>query len=85
MRPMINPKFLDELSQKVLDALPQGLDHLGNDLRANLRLALSSALKDMDLVSREEFDVQAAVLARTREKLAGLEETVAALEQSTSA
>ena len=51
------------------------------DVEKNARALFSSALARLDLVTREEFDVQAKVLARTREKLAGLEARLAELEQ----
>ena len=77
---MINPKTLDEISKHIDDALPEGLVQLRQDVKQNLRAGLEAALSRADLVTREEFDVQAAVLARTREKLTALEETVARLE-----
>ncbi len=77
---MIDPKSLDALVARVADGLPAGFGQVHEDLRNNLHAALSAALARMDLVSREEFDVQSAVLARTREKLAALEAKVAELE-----
>ncbi|MFZ0254321.1 MAG: accessory factor UbiK family protein [Gammaproteobacteria bacterium] len=78
---MLNPKFIDELTRKIVDTLPEGIAQLQNDIRKNIRAAVASAFERMDLVTRQEFDVQAGVLARTREKLSALEEKVAALEQ----
>ncbi|MGC1955122.1 MAG: accessory factor UbiK family protein [Gammaproteobacteria bacterium] len=78
---MLNPKFIDELTRKIVDTLPEGIAQLQNDIRKNIRAAVSSAFERMDLVTRQEFDVQAGVLARTREKLSALEAKVAALEQ----
>lgn len=72
---------LDELARRVIEALPAGVEEIGQDLRANLRSALGAALERMNLVTREEFDVQQAVLARTRDKLESLERTVAGLEE----
>jgi BMFP domain-containing protein YqiC len=77
---MIDPKSLDALVARVADGLPAGFGQVHEDLRNNLHAALSAALARMDLVSREEFDVQSAVLARTREKLTALEAKVAELE-----
>jgi hypothetical protein len=77
---MIDPKSLDALVSRVADSLPAGFGQLHEDLRNNLHATLSVALARMDLVSREEFDVQSAVLARTREKLTALEVKVAELE-----
>ncbi len=78
----MNPKILDEISRKFIQALPEGMDKLPEELRKNLRSALTAALARVDLVTRDEFDVQSAVLARTREKLAVLEDTVKSLEQA---
>lgn len=77
---MIDPKSLDTLVARVAEGLPAGFGQVHEDLRNNLHAALSAALARMDLVSREEFDVQSAVLARTREKLTALEAKVAELE-----
>ncbi len=78
---MIDPKHLDDLARKVAGSLPSGLQVLKEDIERNLRAALEAALAKMDLVTREEFDVQSAVLARTREKLQRLEAQVAELER----
>ena len=82
---MIDPKILDEITRTLYGSLPRGLDQLQKDTKENVRAALSSALARMDLVTREEFDVQAGVLGRTREKLSQLEKKVIALEQALSA
>lgn len=71
--------FLDDLQQRVtelLEATPAA------DLQKNLKALLSQQFARLDLVTREEFDVQAQVLARTRQKLQALEERVAALERA---
>jgi BMFP domain-containing protein YqiC len=78
---MIDPKLFDDLSRRVADSMPRGFQVLQDDLQRNLRAALESALGKMNLVTREEFEVQQAVLARTREKLKALEERLAALEK----
>lgn len=76
--PTMNAKFIDELNARVVSFLQQTpVAEVGQ----NLKVLLSSSLTKLDLVSREEFDVQAQVLARTREKLAGLEARVAELER----
>tara|TARA_Y100001934_G_scaffold160139_1_gene191206 strand:- start:88 stop:360 length:273 start_codon:yes stop_codon:yes gene_type:complete len=79
---MIDPKTLDDICKRILNALPPGLEQLTEDARKNARSAMSAALARADLVTREEFDVQSAVLARTREKLEALEQTVTALESA---
>ena len=76
---------LDELARRVIEALPAGMEEIGQDLRTNLKSVLGAALERLDLVTREEFDVQQAVLARTRDKLERLERTVAGLEEKLEA
>ena len=78
---MLDPKHLDDLAQRLSGSLPKGLQALQQDINRNLRASLEGGLAKLDLVTREEFDVQAAVLARTREKLEKLEALVAELEQ----
>ena len=75
-----DPDRLDELVRRVVDVLPEGVGTLEREVRSTLRSVLGTALERMDLVSREEFDVQQAVLERTRDKLESLERTVAELE-----
>ena len=77
---MIDPKVLDDLARRLADAMPAGLRDLQQDVEKNIRAALSSAFTKLDLVTREEFEVQSAVLARTRAKIDALEKQVAALE-----
>jgi len=77
---MIEPRALDDLARRIGALLPPGLDRVPADLRENLKALVSASLDRMDVVTREEFDVQAAVLARTREKLEALERRVSALE-----
>ena len=71
---------LDEIMRRVIEALPAGAKELEREFRSTLRSALGAALERMELVSREEFDLQQAVLERTREKLERLERTVTELE-----
>ena len=75
-----DPERLDELVRRVVDVLPEGVGTLEREVRSTLRSVLGATLERMDLVSREEFDVQQAVLERTRDKLESLERTVAELE-----
>lgn len=76
----MDPRFIDDLARKLSAAVPQGLTEMRRDLEDNFKAVLQSALARMDLVTRQEFDVQAGVLRRTREKLEALEAKVAALE-----
>ncbi len=78
---MINPKLFDDLSRRIVEGMPKNLQILQDDLERNLRMTLESTLRQMNLVSRDEFEIQQAVLMRTREKLAALEKRVAELEQ----
>ena len=78
---MIDPKILDDISSRVSNSLPQGLQALQSDLQHNLRTGLESALSKLNLVTREEFEVQQAVLMRTRTKVEALEKQVAELEK----
>ena len=71
---------LDELARQLAEAVPQGLKAVGDDLEKNFKTLLQSGIERLDLVSREEFDVQVAVLARTRAKLEALEARLAELE-----
>ncbi|WP_295586499.1 accessory factor UbiK family protein [uncultured Lamprocystis sp.] len=82
---MLDPKQLDDLVQRLSSALPKGIQTLQEDLGRNLRTSLEAGLTRLDLVTREEFDVQSAVLARTREKLTQLEAQVAELERAVGA
>ncbi len=76
---MLNPEQLDQLSRRIANALP-GAGGLGKDFKSTLRALLESNLAQLDLVSRQEFDVQSAVLQRTRAKLEQLNARVATLE-----
>jgi len=78
---MLDIKTLDELTEKFMSAMPEGLKLMKNDLKKQVRQGLLSAFSKMELVTREEFDVQSAVLARTRQKLETLEQQLAELEQ----
>lgn len=78
---MIDPKLIDELASRLSSSLPSGIQALQADVMKNMRASLESGLAKLDLVTREEFEVQSAVLARTREKLSRLEAQVKALEK----
>jgi len=74
------PQF-DSFFKQVTNALPKSFFNLHQDLEKNLRVAVDSALHKMNLVTREEFEVQSAVLERSRSRLEALEKQVAALEE----
>lgn len=77
---MINNSTIESLAEKITSSLPVGGKALADDLKKNLRVGLSSTLERMDLVTREEFDIQAELLVRTRARLEQLEQKVADLE-----
>jgi ubiquinone biosynthesis accessory factor UbiK len=75
---------VNDLNARLMAAIPVGLAGVRHDLDNVFRGILQGGIEKMNLVSREEFDVQRAVLARTREKLAALEARIAELEQQLS-
>ncbi|MDQ1310407.1 MAG: ubiquinone biosynthesis accessory factor UbiK [Pseudomonadota bacterium] len=75
-----DPRLIDDLARRLAGSVPESVMALRRDLEQNFKGVLQSQLAKLDLVTREEFDVQAAVLKRTREKLAALEQRLAALE-----
>ena len=77
---MIDLNPIDDLARRLSNLVPPGLREGRDELQQNFRSVLQSGLAKLDLVTREEFEVQRAVLLRTREKLEALERTVAALE-----
>lgn len=78
---MLNPKKIEEIIQQVQNNLPQGIKDIGNDVESKLKQVLQAQLSKLDVVTREEFDVQTQVLLRTREKLTALEARIDALLQ----
>lgn len=81
---VFDPKSLDELARKLADSVPPGLTALKQDLEQNFKAVLQSGLARLDLVTRQEFDIQAGVLRRSRERLEELEKRLAALEKRKS-
>ncbi len=79
-----DPKFFDDLSRSIADSVPADLAALGADAQRNIKAALQATFAKLDLVTREEFDVQSQVLARTRARLTELEQHVAELEKALS-
>ena len=74
---MLNAKILEDLSAKLSEAANSSP---AKDIEKNMRALLAQGFTKLDLVTREEFDVQSQVLARTREKLTALEVRIAELE-----
>jgi BMFP domain-containing protein YqiC len=71
---------IDELARRLVESVPQGLRSVKDDLEKNFQSVLRAGLGKLDLVTREEFEVQEAVLARTRQKLDALEERLISIE-----
>ena len=77
---MLEIKSVDELARRLHELVPPGVRDASGDLHKHLRTTLQAGLGKLDLVTREEFDVQRAVLLRTREKLELLERMIELLE-----
>ena len=76
-----DPRLIDDLARRLAGSVPESVMALRRDLEQNFKGVLQSQLAQLDLVTREEFDVQATVLKRTGEKLAALEQRLAELEK----
>jgi BMFP domain-containing protein YqiC len=79
---MIDIKTIDEMARKLASMMPTTLLQMQDDMRKNLRAALEGIFQELDLVTREEYNVQVALLARNRERLQALEARVEQLEQA---
>ena len=79
---MIDLNHIDALARRLSELVPPGLRESREELQATFKGALQAGLAKLDLVTREEFDVQRAVLARTRDKLAALERQLAELAEA---
>ncbi|MEN9916853.1 MAG: hypothetical protein RLY40_785 [Pseudomonadota bacterium] len=77
---MFDTKFIDDTVKRLSESLPPGLNKFKKDLEKNFRAILQSMLTKLDLVTRDEFDVQKKVLTKTRSKLNVLEKQIAYLE-----
>lgn len=75
-----DPGLIDDLARRLAGSVPESVAALRRDLEQNFKGVLAGGLAKLDLVTREEFDVQAAVLKRTRAKLTALEKRLAELE-----
>jgi BMFP domain-containing protein YqiC len=76
----INSNGLDDLAKRLADSVPESLRAFGRDLESNFKAVLQAQLAKLDLVTRQDFDVQAEILERTREKLTTLEARLKDLE-----
>ncbi|GFZ86768.1 hypothetical protein GCM10011408_01580 [Dyella caseinilytica] len=80
MPTMMGRQDIDQIALRLVSLVPPGLADAHKDLRANFRDILAQGLRHLELVTREEFDVQTQVLARTRARVEELERRVAELE-----
>jgi|ACQI01.1.fsa_nt_gi BMFP domain-containing protein YqiC len=79
---MLNPKNIETIAKKIMEAIPQEIGKIPEDTKSQIKSAITSSFASMDLVTREEFDIQLAVLAKTRMKLEALEKKLIELEKS---
>lgn len=77
---MLDPKKLEELAKQISEAVPPGVRNMAEGAESRIKQVLQSQLSKLDLVSREEFDIQSQVLIRTREKLDAMEARLTELE-----
>jgi BMFP domain-containing protein YqiC len=76
----MNSSGLDDLARRLADSVPESVRAFGRDLEGNFKAVLQAQLSKLDLVSRQEFDVQAALLARTQTQLIAMEARLKDLE-----
>jgi len=79
---LMNNESIENIASKLAEAVPEGLRSVRDDLESNFRSVLRASLAKLDLVTREEFEVQEAVLAKTRQKLEALEARLEEIEES---
>ena len=77
---VIEPKMFEDIAQKLGAVLPDGLQAVQRDVEKNFKAILQNSFAKMDLATREEFDVQTAVLQRSRQKLDKMEKQIEQLE-----
>lgn len=78
----MSDESIENIARKLAEAVPEGLRSVREDLESNFRSVLRASLTKLDLVTREEFEVQEAVLAKTRQKLEALEARLEDIEKS---
>ena len=81
---MLDPKKLEDLAKQIAEAVPPGVKNMAEEAEGRVKTVLQSQLSKLDLVTREEFDIQSQVLIRTREKLDAMESRIAELEAKLS-
>ena len=77
---MLNPQKLDEFAKRLGDLLPESASQMQSEIEKNMKAGLQGVVQKMDLVTREEYEVQREILTRTREKLDKMEQRLAELE-----
>lgn len=82
---MINAKKIEEIAKQVTDSMPPSLKNIANDFEDKAKSVLQSKLSQLDVVTREEFDVQTQVLLKTRAKISELEAKLTELEEKVAA
>jgi BMFP domain-containing protein YqiC len=80
----MNSNGLDDLARRLADSVPESLRALGRDMESNFKAVLQAQLSKLDLVTRQDFDVQAAILERTQGKLTSLEARLKEIEAKLS-
>jgi BMFP domain-containing protein YqiC len=80
----MNSNGLDDLAKRLADSVPESLRAFGRDLEGNFKAVLQAQLAKLDLVTRQDFDVQAAILERTQAKLTAIEARLKELETKLS-
>lgn len=78
---MINAKKIEEIAKQVTESIPPSVKSMASDFEDKAKSVLQNKLSKLDVVSREEFDIQTQVLIKTREKLVLLEAKIAELEE----
>ena len=78
---MFDPKKLEQVAKQIHDSMPQPVKELGSDVEQKVRQVIQGQLNKLDIVGREEFDVQTQVLLRTRQKLTAMEQKLAELDK----
>ena len=85
---MFQSDIISDISQKIIDNIPEGVkstvENLGSDMDNTVKVIVKQVIEKLDLVSREEFDVQTEILQRTRLKIEELEKQVTELEEKLS-
>lgn len=81
---MLNPQRIDQLARKLTDLLPESAGQIHDEVEKNFKAGLQGVMQKMDLVSREEYEIQRDLLDRTRSKLQDLEARIEAIESGES-